>query len=70
MNKITRATLRGEKLKSFCKRAKISKHECGLNDNRHYCYGLVSKQTDELIEECANCKANVIFVEFIKGGKR
>ena len=68
MSKVTRADLRGKQLESFCQSAKRSTNECGPHDNRVYCYGLVSKQTDELIEECENCKANVKFVTLIKGG--
>ena len=66
MSKITRSDLRGKKLEAFCYKAKISKNECGPNDNREYCYGLFSKQNDELIEECVNCKANVVYVEDLK----
>lgn len=63
-----RTKLRGKKLESFCQKAQISTNECGLQDNRKYCYGLIDKRTDELIEECANCKANVIYVDC--GGKK
>ena len=67
MKKITRADLRGKHLEPFCQKAQISNYECGPKDNRQYCYGLVSKQTDELIYECANCKANVRYVTPLSG---
>ena len=63
MSKITRADLRGSRLiKDICYKAQISHNECGAKDNRQFCYGLIDKQTDELIDECYNCKANVIYV--------
>lgn len=63
-----RAELRGKRLESFCKKAQITTNECGPHDDRKYCYGLVSQQTDELIEECKNCKANIIYADC--GGKK
>ena len=61
MNKITRADLKGKKLNDFCYKANRSTHEGGPNDNKVYCYGLIDKKTDELIDECFNCKANVMY---------
>lgn len=60
MSKITRKTLRGKRLKPFCKEAIISHNECGPLDQRQFCYGIIVRQTNELLEECENCKANVI----------
>lgn len=65
--KQTRADLRGNKLLPICYKARISHNECGPKDNRQYCYGMVDKRTDELIEECENCKANVKYVTNLNG---
>ena len=56
---ISRAKLRGKKLDEDCKRACISTNEYGPDDDRVFCYGLISYSTDELIEKCKNCKALV-----------
>lgn len=48
---------RGAQLLDNCKKAKISKHEYGANDDRIFCYGLVESSTEELIEQCRECKA-------------
>ena len=60
---MNRAELRGRKLKSFCRRAKITKNEYGKDDNRIFCYGLACAMTEELVKECKECKANVIHAE-------
>ena len=54
---ISRAKIRGKKLDEDCKRAHTSPNEYGPDDNRVFCYGLVSYSNDELIEKCRNCKA-------------
>lgn len=54
---ISRAKLRGKKLDADCKRACTSTNEYGPDDDRVFCYGLISYSTDELIEKCKNCKA-------------
>jgi len=59
----TRRDLRGSKLLEFCVKAKISKNELGINDNRQFCYGLVDKQNDELMPQCFICKANLIYAD-------
>lgn len=59
--KIRRTELRGKRLKDFCHKARISHNEGGPFDNRQFCFGMIDKQTDELIEECQNCKAHVRF---------
>lgn len=63
MSKVTRATLREKSLEPFCKKASISHHECGPKDNRQFCYGIIDTRTDELIEPCKICKANVIYAD-------
>ena len=60
---MNRAELRGKKLEYFCKDANTTKNEFGKNDNRIFCYGLNDKSTEELIDECKKCKANVIHAE-------
>ena len=53
-----RATLRGKPLDDDCKRAKISKHEYGLDDSRSYCYGLFSNPTSgDIKDKCLECGA-------------
>lgn len=52
-----RATLRGKPLDDDCKKAKISKHEYGMNDNRCFCYGLIDMSTEELLPKCIKCGA-------------
>ena len=64
-NKMNRAELRGKKLEVFCKEAKTTTNEHGLNDNRVFCYGLNDSSTDSLIHECKDCKAHVNFVDKI-----
>lgn len=56
---ISRAKLIGKKLDEDCKRACTSTNEYGSDDDRVFCYGLISYSTDELIEKCKNCKALV-----------
>lgn len=56
MKKLNRAQLRGKPLYKFCKRAKISKHEYGPNDQRCFCYGMVDMDGDS-IDECRECRA-------------
>ena len=70
MGRITRADLRGKPLiKYVCYDATISHHECGPQDNRQYCYGIIDKRNDELIPECAKCKAHVNYVTSLKEEK-
>ena len=58
MARYDRAILRGKPLDEDCKRAKISKHEFGLNDKRCYCYGLFAPNTIyELHPKCQKCGA-------------
>lgn len=66
MNKVNRAELRGRRLEKFCERANTSTNESGPDDNRVFCFGLNDFRTDELIELCKNCKANVIYAEPIE----
>lgn len=53
----TRAGLRGKPLDEDCKKAKISTHEYGPEDNRKYCYGLIEMSTEETLEKCNKCGA-------------
>ena len=56
---ISRAEMRGKKLDGDCKNAKISKNECGIDDNRCFCYGLRDYSTEEYFEKCYKCGAFV-----------
>ena len=58
---MSRAILRGKKLEKHCKTAKTTTNECGIDDNRIYCHGLIDASTEELIKECRECLANVIY---------
>lgn len=55
--KIDRAKLRGKPLDDDCKRAKISKHEYGIKDNRCFCYGLFASHSNEINDKCLKCGA-------------
>lgn len=62
-----RATLRGKPLDDDCKRAKISKHEFGLNDKRCYCYGLFAPNSIyEVHPKCLECGAYCLNAKPIK----
>ena len=58
-----RAILRGKKLEKKCNKAKTTTNECGPDDNRVFCFGFNDASTEELIQECRKCKANVIYAE-------
>ena len=60
---MNRAKLRGKKLDKDCYKATTTKHEHGEHDTRVFCYGLTDASTEELIDECRHCKANVINIE-------
>ena len=69
MKTIGRAVVRGKPLDKDCKRAHISKHEYGPNDNRCFCYGLYAEWSDyEINEKCIDCKAFVQNAEPPKDG--
>lgn len=58
MARFNRAELRGKPLDDDCKRAKLSKHEYGLNDERIYCYGLFAPNSIyEIHPKCEECGA-------------
>jgi len=59
MKKVNRAELRGIPLEKECLKANTTTHEYGPNDNRIFCRGLYDGSTEELIEMCLNCKANI-----------
>lgn len=58
-----RAELRGKKLNKDCYKANTTKHEYGQHDKRVFCYGLDDASTEELVDECRYCKANVINID-------
>ena len=60
MRDVSRSELRGKSLMAHCYKAGTTRNEFGKEDNRIFCYGLNDSSTEELIEECKNCKANVI----------
>lgn len=66
MKKINRAQLRGQPLDEDCKKANRTTHECGLEDNRVFCYGLEDPMYDEPYEKCENCKAFIINITPLK----
>ena len=61
--KTSRAQLRGKPLNKDCYRANTTTNEFGVGDNRVFCFGLCEAKTDELRDECLNCKANVIYAD-------
>lgn len=56
---IDRAILRGKPLDKDCKKANISKHEYGMSDDRHFCYGLIDCMNEEYLPKCIECGAFV-----------
>lgn len=52
-----RASIRGKHLDDDCKKAKISRHEYGMDDNRCFCYGLIDMSTEALLPKCIECGA-------------
>ena len=52
MKRVSRAQLRGKPLDDDCRIAGISKHECGPDDPRCFCYGLKDMMTDDLVDKC------------------
>lgn len=57
-NEIDRARLRGKELDEDCRRAHVTRHEYGPEDNRVFCYGL-ERQPGSCEEKCATCAAFV-----------
>lgn len=58
-----RAELKGKKLNDECYKANTTKFEYGSHDERVFCYGLKDALTEELIDECRFCMANVINID-------
>lgn len=57
---INRAKLRGKPLDSDCKKAHRTTHECGIKDDRVYCYGLYKDMSDwKIRKKCRECGAYV-----------
>ena len=67
---ISRGTLRGKSLDSDCYKARTSSNEYGAEDNRVFCYGLMDCMTEEMLNKCRECKANVINAEPPKGAEK
>lgn len=64
MKRKSRAQMRGKPLDADCKRATISNHEYGPNDNRCFCYGLyIPDSYWEIQHKCLECKAYVYNAE-------
>lgn len=63
-----RAILRRKPLDEDCKKAYVSKHEYGLDDNRIFCHGLYVHGgiSAEIEEKCINCGAFVNNAELPK----
>ncbi len=61
MKKVTRAELRGKPLNRDCYKANTTTNEYGKDDNRVFCFGLYADKTEEIRDECMNCKANVVY---------
>ena len=57
---LTRRDMRGRQLDEDCYRAKISRHEYGPDDDRCFCYGFISKMTDNYLPKCYECGAFVL----------
>lgn len=66
MKKISRADLRGKPLNFDCRRARTTRGEYGKKDYRVFCYGLYRERTEEIREECLNCKAYVMNAEHLE----
>lgn len=54
---VTRRELRGKPLNSDCYMAHISKFEGGPDDDRHFCYGLIDRMTEDYLPKCRECGA-------------
>ena len=66
---INRAKLRGKPLDSDCKKARRTTHECGMKDNRIYCYGLLKDMSEwQIKEKCRKCGAYIDNITPLKGG--
>ena len=66
---ISRAKLRGKPLDSDCKQAHSTTHECGMKDDRVYCYGLLKDMsTWQIREKCRECGAYIDNITPLKGG--
>ena len=67
---ISRGMLRGKSLDADCYKARTSSNEYGAGDNRVFCYGLKDRMTDEMLNKCRECKANVINAEPPMGDRK
>ena len=62
---MNRGKIRGKKLDKDCYDANTTKHQFGPDDNRIFCYGLVEASTEELIDKCKECSANVYYTDLL-----
>ena len=66
---INRAKLRGKPLDSDCKKAYRTTHECGMKDDRVYCYDLLEDMSEwQIKEKCRKCGAYIDNITPLKGG--
>ena len=65
---INRAKLRGKPLDSDCKQAHRTTHECGMKDDRVYCYGLLEGMSEwQIKEKCRKCGAYIDNITPLEG---
>ena len=55
-----RAAQRGKPLDEDCRKANISTHEYGMEDDRKFCLGLMDMRTEDLLDKCRECGAYCI----------
>ena len=68
---ISRAKLRGKPLDSDCKQAHRTTHECGMKDDRVYCYGLLEDMSEwQIKEKCRKCDAYIDNITPLEGGAK
>ena len=66
---ISRAKLRGKPLDNDCKKAHRTIHECGMKDDRVYCYGLLKDMSEwQIKEKCRECGAHIDNITPLEGG--
>ena len=65
---INRAKLRGKPLDTDCKKAHRTAHECGMKDDRVYCYGLLEDMSDwQILKKCRECGAYIDNITPLEG---
>ena len=65
MNKAIKSQIqRGKTLDDDCRKANITTHEYGMDDNRVFCFGLYEETSEsEIRKKCAECSAFVLNAE-------